>query len=103
GATEKEAVRREDRSAKSARTSQSHQSYGCASPKCGRRAWWRWARAKRTASSTAPHSEESRPIICAAEEGRLILASELAIRDATSEGLSPAYRQRGDLPSNSAA
>src|SRR5215813_4959625 len=78
GATEKEAVRREDRSAKSARTSQSHQSYGCASPKRGRRAWWRWARAKRTASSTAPHSEESRPIICAAEEGRLILApSEL--------------------------
>src|SRR5262249_28224838 len=43
-----------------------------------RRAWWRWARSKRTASSTAPHSEESRLIICAAEEGRLILApSEL--------------------------
>jgi DNA end-binding protein Ku len=58
---------------KSARTSQSHQSHGCASPKRGRRTWWR-ARAKRTASGTAPHSEESRPIICAAEEGRLSLA-----------------------------
>jgi DNA-directed RNA polymerase sigma subunit (sigma70/sigma32) len=30
--------------------------------------------AKRTASSTASRSEESRPVICAAEEGRLILA-----------------------------
>jgi hypothetical protein len=69
----KELLRREDRIAKSARTSQSHQPYGCASPKRGRRTW-RWARAKRTASSAASHSEESRPVICAAEEGRLILA-----------------------------
>jgi len=75
--------RREDRSAKSARTSQSHQSHGCASPKRGRRTCWRWARTKRTASSPASHSEESQPVICAAEEGRLILApSERSSADA---------------------
>src|SRR5262249_39534737 len=63
-----------------ARTSQSHQSYGCPSPKRGRRAWWRWARAKRTSSSPTSHAEESGPVICAAEQGWPILAPSEPIR-----------------------
>src|SRR5262249_61726516 len=102
GATEKEAVRREDRSAKSTRTSQSHQSYGCASPKRGRRA----VAVRAIKANGVQHSAALRRKPADHLRGRRKPAdsrSERAILDATQEGLSPAYRQRGDRPSNSAA
>jgi len=62
-ASEKEAVWSEDRSAKRACPGESDQSHGCATPKRGRGAWWRWARRRRAACSRiSSDAEESRTI-----------------------------------------
>ncbi|TMJ94619.1 MAG: hypothetical protein E6G74_22755 [Alphaproteobacteria bacterium] len=62
-ASEKEAVWSEDRSAKRACPGESDQSHGCATPKRGRGAWWRWARRRRAGcSGISSDAEESRTI-----------------------------------------
>src|SRR5262249_15400050 len=71
GSAEEKAEGREDRSAERARTGQSHQSHGCIAPKRERGTRRRWATKAVPQQRPAPHHETRRPLVGAAEEGRL--------------------------------